>query len=384
MNKKHIAIITSYPFPDEPVIRNRITAYVNVLLGSGWKVTIIAASSRTTDAQWPKNHTLGCNIVYVPIRNYDRKNYVIRALNEIKHSWQLLRKTAELHPDIALVTIPSIFLLLFAMKRFAYLHVVDVRDLVWEYLPRYPWWKGIPRCMLKLFAFWALSRADVIALSNPHELEYVRQKLSLKRLLLVSNGIGKEQFYELSNLVHEPGQEGILRITYLGNVGIAQNLLTLIEAVAGYKQLHVNIVGSGTDFDRICSTVQQYNAENVHLHGQLSWEKAVVWYTKSDVLYAQLSPAFATAMPSKLYEYLATGLPVVYGGKGTAIEILKSFSGVTVVEPNSSEHIRMALLDMLEHKIPTRLVDNIELIHRHYIREDQVNAIERVISEYLK
>lgn len=381
MNNRHIAIVTSYPFPGEPVIRNRITAYVNVLSDSGWKVTVIATASRTIGVQGTAVHIPNCEIVYVPIGDYDRANFVVRGLNELRLSWQLLRKSAEIHPDVVLVTVPSIFLLLFALKRFARIHVVDVRDLVWEYLPKHPWWKGAARRFLRTGAIMALRRANMIGFSNPYELEYVQQQLPSKRLLLASNGIGREQFDLIGKLRHQPGPEGVLRITYVGNVGIAQNLTTLVQAVAGLKQFQVNIIGSGTDFNRVRMAIHQHGAQNVCLHGSMPWEEAIAWYSRSDVLYAQLSSAFATAMPSKLYEYLSTGLPVIYGGTGVAIEILKSFSGATVVEPNSPEQLRNALFKMQEHGVLENYTDNIERIYRQYIREDQLIAIERVISE---
>src|SRR6266446_7404861 len=62
-----------------------------------------------------------------------------------------------------------------------------------------------------------------------------------------------------------------------------------------------------SDFERVRMAVNDRVASNVRLHGPMLWEEAIHWYSKSDVLYTQLSPAFSTAMPSKLYEYLATG-----------------------------------------------------------------------------
>ena len=77
--------------------------------------------------------------------------------------------------------------------------------------------------------------------------------------------------------------------------------------------MQLNIVGSGTDFKNVQSEVYKLSASNVFLHGRLPWKDVIQWYEKSDVLYAQLTKQYHTAMPSKLYEYLSTGLPIVYG-----------------------------------------------------------------------
>ncbi len=381
MSKGRFVIVTSYPIFDEPVIRNRITAYVNVFSSAGWNVTVVAPASHRVAAHAVPDYLPGCEVKCISAENWDRRNFVIRGFHELKQSWRLLKMTAGLRPDVVLVTIPTIFLLLFALRRCARVHVADVRDLVWEYLPKRPWWKGIVQGVLKMGALLALRRADVIAVSNPYQLHYVERYVNSRRSLLVPNGIGRKQFDQLNKLAHQPGPNGVLRVTYIGNVGIAQNLTTLVDAVAGISHLQVNVIGSGTDFERVRMAVNHRVASNVCLHGPMLWEEAIHWYSNSDVLYAQLSPAFSTAMPSKLYEYLATGLPVIYGGNGVAVELLSDFSGVTIVEPDSPKTLRLTLLGMLERAAAERSAENLDCIRRRYIREDHVMAIEDVVSQ---
>jgi glycosyltransferase involved in cell wall biosynthesis len=381
MSKGSFVIVTSYPIFDEPVIRNRITAYVNVFSSSGWNVTIVAPASHKIAPDAAADYLPGCRIKCITPEDGNRRNFVIRGFHELKLSWRLLNMAASLQPDVVLLTIPTIFLLFFALRRCARVHVADVRDLVWEYLPKHPWWNAIVRGLLRVGAFLALRRADVIAVSNPYQLEYIKQHVDSKQSLLVPNGIGRKQFDQINKIAHQPRPNGVLRVTYVGNVGIAQNLTTLVDAVAGISQLQVNVIGSGTDFERVRLAVKHHAAANVCLYGPMLWEEAIHWYGRSDVLYAQLSPAFSTAVPSKLYEYLATGLPVIYGGNGIAVELLRGFSGVTIVEPDSSETLRLTLLDMLGRTGAERFTENLDCIRRRYIREDHVMAIEDVVSQ---
>jgi glycosyltransferase involved in cell wall biosynthesis len=381
MSKGRFVIVTSYPVLDEPVIRNRMTAYVNIFSTAGWKVTIVSPDSHKIARDAVAVYLPGCQIKSIPAEYYDRRKFMTRGFHELKQSWRLLKMAASLRPDVVLVSIPTIFLLLFALRQCARVYIADVRDLVWEYLPRSPWWNGVLRGMLKRGALLTLRRATVIAVSNHYQLDYIRRHVDSKRSLLVPNGIGRKQFDQINELVYQPGPNGVLRVTYVGNIGIAQNLTTLVDAVAGISQLQVNVIGSGTDFERVRTAVNHRVAANVHLHGSMLWEEAIHWYSKSDVLYAQLSPAFGTAMPSKLYEYLATGLPVVYGGSGVAVELLSAFSGVKIVEPNSPEALRLTLLDMLGDKAPERLRGNIDSILGQYIREDHIVPLENIASQ---
>ena len=70
--------------------------------------------------------------------------------------------------------------------------MVDLRDLVWEYIPYNSFFKKITRHALKLFALLSIKKADIIAASNPIELTYLKSKLPSRKILLVSNGIGNK------------------------------------------------------------------------------------------------------------------------------------------------------------------------------------------------
>lgn len=378
MDTSRFVIVTTYEFPGEPVVRNRLDSYINVLTRSGWNVVVMAVS-RHAKSDDQVTYTERCDVINVPMRDYDRRNFIVRGFNELWQSWLLSRKVAQLKPDVLLITIPSIFLLLFSFRRFAQTYVCDVRDMVWEYLPRTPWHREIVRRVMEHLALTALSRSDLITISNPHELTHLKQALPSKAMLLVSNGVGYQQFHQIRKLDFESRQEKILRVTYVGNVGIAQNLTTLLEAVAGDDRFQVNIIGSGNDYERVQAFAHRNSIDNVQFRGRLSWDEAIEWYARSDVLYAQLSATFTTAMPSKLYEYLATGLPVIYGGKGAAVEILHDFSGVMIVEPDSPSALKLALQQVLDKTNTGRFPDNVKRIQQYYIREEQVVAFEKVI-----
>jgi hypothetical protein len=79
------------------------------------------------------------------------------------------------------------------------------------------------------------------------------------------------------------------------------------------------------------------------------------------------------AMPSKLYEYLSTGLPVIYGGDGPAKNILSEFENVTVVPPDEPRMLNENLVKMSTYINAAQNISNIVKIQKNFIREDQVN-----------
>jgi glycosyltransferase involved in cell wall biosynthesis len=69
-------------------------------------------------------------------------------------------------------------------------------------------------------------------------------------------------------------------------------------------------------------------------------------YRTADVLYAQLRalPVMATAQPSKVLDYMATGRPVVYGGEGAAAVLVREARAGLVVPPDDAH----ALVEAVE------------------------------------
>lgn len=372
--RKHskLVVVTSYPIHSEPVVRNRLSSYIQELSSAGWQISLVTLDSGPegrTEESLPSGLA---DVKYVSPTKYDKSNFFSRGINEVKIASRILRAAYQIDADAYLVTIPSVFMLLFLKNKNNCINIIDVRDLVWEYLPNKPIWKRFIKLCLKTFATKALKKGDMLTVSNPGELEYLKENVPGSNCVLVSNGIGIDQFQALSKLAIKTEKEKVLRITYVGNVGLAQNLKTLIHAVAGCPELEVNIIGGGTDYPNVQAEIQKNNATNVFLHGRIPWKDVISWYKKTDVLYAQLSEGFETAMPSKLYEYLSTGLPVIYGGRGTAFTILNMFENVKLIEPDSPEELKSALLEKYLDPEIKRSKKNIKIIKDNFIREDQV------------
>ncbi|MFO7839749.1 MAG: glycosyltransferase [Desulfosalsimonadaceae bacterium] len=381
-----LVVVTSYPIHSEPVVRNRLTSYFEELSSAGWQITLVTPESgpegRTEEAL-PSGLK---SVKYIEPLQYDRSRFWSRGLNEIRFARRLCRAAYQIKADAYLLTIPSVFLLLFLKRRKSWINIVDVRDLVWEYLPDRPFWKKAIKKCLTAYALQSLRKSDILAISNPGEIEYLKKRVPGRYNFMVSNGIGKDQFGRLSRLTKQSRSNGVLRVTYIGNVGLAQNLKTLVYAVAGYSELEVNIIGHGTDYPNVESEINEIGATNVFLHGRVPWNEVISWYEHSDVLYAQLSKDYETAMPSKLYEYLSTGLPVVYGGLGTAAEILSDFENVELVRPDNPEELRSVLLKKAQEPELQRSEKNIAIIQDYFIREDQVkrltNELNAIFSGY--
>lgn len=373
MNNK-IRIITSYSIAEEPVIRNRIIPFLNVAREKGIFVEIVSTDMVSSEII----SNLGFQHSVMPDRNIKPIGFVRRAIFEFNQARRLISNSPN-DVGIEIITIPSMFLLFVSIFCSKERFHVDVRDLTWEYLEEKNLFSRLSKYIFRKLATIALNRAKSISVTNDSEFSYVKKLLSdkSKDVLKITNGVSKSQFDSLSNIACYPIKncdDEVFQVSYIGNVGIAQNLTVLVDAAKRLPRIKFNIVGSGTDFNRVNNHVINNDVKNVRLYGRVSWEEVLDVYQHSDVLYAQLSSSFSSATPSKLYEYLSTGKTIIYGGGKQAVDLLSGFDNNFVIAPDDVDSL-VREISLLTKKGPDFSLNNQMNIKSNFIREVAVNKL---------
>ena len=88
---------------------------------------------------------------------------------------------------------------------------------------------------------------------------------------------------------------------------------------------------------------------------------------------------FKTAMPSKLYEYASAGLPIIYGGEGTAVEFVKNLENARAIKPNNKKELKEAIL-FFQSKDGFCSKKNQDFIKKNYIREEEAKKIIKIVE----
>jgi glycosyltransferase involved in cell wall biosynthesis len=346
-----LSLITSYPFPDTAAPANRVKALAEAFAANGaFKVSLVCPGPDPTAAQDGEG-AAGCEIVIEREHSYARNNLFRRAFREVAHTLRLLRAARRLTPDIVIVTLPSIFLLwavwFFPRGRV----VVDLRDLVWDYLAA---GRGMTRAVGRVLT----------ALAH----------ISLRR--------AASRFELMAALAERGPPSGNTTVTYVGNVGLAQELDTLLFALGGLPGIDVIIVGGGSDLPRLQELTRRESFTNIQFVGPKPWTELLSYYSKAHVLYGQIGQAYETAVPSKLFEYLTTGRRVVFGTpRGIARSILEEFDGVHVVDPRDQNAVREAVQSIVRAADYSPLVTNRDRVRENYLREPQAQEFVRVVKQ---
>ncbi len=133
------------------------------------------------------------------------------------------------------------------------------------------------------------------------------------------------------NPVKEKNQK--LRIVYAGLLGYAQGIYEICEKI-NFKELDIefHIYGAGMDESAILKYTQENQDSNIYFHGSVSADKINDELLKYDFALVSLKTHIYGAVPSKIFELLALGIPILFKGSGEGEQIVKENSiGFTVL-----------------------------------------------------
>jgi glycosyltransferase involved in cell wall biosynthesis len=151
-------------------------------------------------------------------------------------------------------------------------------------------------------------------------------------------------------------------ILYAGNIGSGQGLEVILPDVA--KKLGKNyqflVVGDGGMKASLEGEIKRKNIDNVEILSPVKREKLIDFYQNADILFLHLNniPAFRRVLPSKIFEYTASGKYIVAGLSGYSAKFLKNNSPyATVFDPGNVDQCVQLIKKAESLKIDKEKID---------------------------
>ena len=167
--------------------------------------------------------------------------------------------------------------------------------------------------------------ADLVVTVSSGKMEKLSRRFCGK-VVLVPNGVD-EDFASLGEdaaLVKRFGLAGSSPVcVYIGNIGLAQGLGTLLDIAAARPNVRFLLFGDGADCAMLDERARRESLGNVQFCGMLDAVGARSVLGGADVAYVPLvSSRLRDSIPTKLYEALACGCPVLLAAEGDAVGLL--------------------------------------------------------------
>lgn len=194
----------------------------------------------------------------------------------------------------------------------------------------------------------------VIAVSQPvadHVESYTRRP---GRVHVIANGVDADRFRP--GLVPAiPARQGDFTVGFVGTLKPWHGLPDLTEAFARFHQRQPDsrllIVGDGPEYGRLETSIARKGLQGAVLFtGSVSHEAVPGLLASMDVAvapYPELEQHYFS--PLKLFEYMASGLPVVATRSGQVADIIQHGENGLLVEPGDAAALADALLSIHGH-----------------------------------
>ncbi len=150
------------------------------------------------------------------------------------------------------------------------------------------------------------------------------------RIALVYNGIDPALFAPKppsQELLRAHGLEGRFLVSYLGTLGLAHGLTTVIDAAERLREerdIHFVLIGDGAARSTLEAAIAEKKLENVTLLGLRPRSEVPDWIASIDLQLVMLRDldVFRTVIPSKTFEFLSQERPIIVAAPAGEIRSL--------------------------------------------------------------
>ncbi len=276
-------------------------------------------------------------------------NYASFAVSATVRGWLL-----DVRPDVVIGTSPQLLCAL-AARWVALEHkarfVFEVRDLWPESLV------AVGACREGSVVYRALDRMarrlyrkawKTVVLTDEFRQRLLARGVDPAKVEVVKNGVDTEMFRPDVEPARHPEWDGKFIVSYVGTLGMAHSVTTILEAAGQLRHrpdIQFLIIGNGAERDRLLREWRERRLDNVTFLGELPWGMIPSYLTLSGaaIVHLSRSPLFETVLPSKMFEIMAAGRPVILGVRGEAARLLEQAKAGIGCEPESAEDIARAV-----------------------------------------
>jgi len=162
------------------------------------------------------------------------------------------------------------------------------------------------------------------------------------------NGVDSNRFnpaFRSSEIRRELADGAGTVALYAGLFGIAQGLDQLLAAAERLKgeDMQLVLIGDGPEKAALLETAKARSLDNVKFLPPRARTEMPALVASADIAIVPLRRQIPGAVPSKLYEAMASGLPVVLVAAGEPAEIVRSTGSGIVVAPGDVDGLANTL-----------------------------------------
>lgn len=335
---EEILIVSNYYPPEKGAAANRIEQLALTLQQHNYKVSVICPL-----ANYPKGKVFPA---------YKNKFFVSEILNHISISrlWIYPSNSKNLFKRILSILSFSFFLFLYLIfKKTPHKVVVQSPPLLLSFISVFVLSLKRKKIILNISDLWPLAAIELNALqpnSFSHKISLLLEKFIYNKASLIlgqSNEIlahiqekhPKKECYLYRNFPNHQladfkilnNENRVIKLFYAGLLGVAQGVLGVCENINLENiKVEFHIFGEGAEKNEIENFIKNNTSKKIFFHGMLERSDLISKLSSFDIALVPLKTRIYGSVPSKIFEYSALGIPILYFGGG---------EGETIVQENN-------------------------------------------------
>lgn len=188
---------------------------------------------------------------------------------------------------------------------------------------------------------------------SPGIVASINRRFPSVRTYHLSNGVDTTRFRPSASAPDRAGlgAPGECIAIYAGLHGAAQGLRQVLDAAALLRQhptLRIAFVGDGPEKADLVKYARDLRLDNVRFFGVVPGDAMPRLLASADIAIASMKGDIPGMIPSKIYEGMASGRPVLLIGQGEPAELVAQTGAGLSVLPNDPESIVAALAHLAD------------------------------------
>jgi|CXWL01.1.fsa_nt_gi glycosyltransferase involved in cell wall biosynthesis len=220
--------------------------------------------------------------------------------------------------------------------------------------------EGLVLSALERLEMFLYQRANaVVTVTHSFKGELVERGIASEKISVITNGVDLSKFSwrpKSPELQAQLGLKDFFVAGYVGTHGLAHGLDTLLDAAALLQRdpegqaVRILMLGDGARKSSLVARVEALSLTNVIFVDSVTKDAVPNYWALLDVsiIHLKKDPLFTTVIPSKLFECMAMGLPVLHGVQGESAEIVAREQVGEAFEPENAPMLAEKLIQLAQ------------------------------------
>lgn len=192
--------------------------------------------------------------------------------------------------------------------------------------------------------------ALIVSVTHSFRTHLAQRGVDPAKIAVVTNGIDTSRFRPRpkdQELVTQLGFEGKFVAGYVGTHGMAHALETILDAAEILRRAQDGdrfrflLLGDGASKAALVTAARARNLSNIVFIDTVPKDQVVRYWSLLDasIIHLKRSDLFQSVIPSKLFECMGMGIPVLHGVAGESAEIVECENVGLMFQPEQAEEL---------------------------------------------